>query len=115
LVVCQCWLIWSPLDCEALKRILVEPRNALIKQYQKLFDLEGIKLTFSKDAIEYIAEKAMTFNLGARGLRSICEAIMTDAMFELPTQTDVKSFEITRDYAEEKLNRSKLSKQLKAA
>jgi ATP-dependent Clp protease ATP-binding subunit ClpX len=93
----------------------VEPRNALIKQYQKLFDLEGIKLEFSEDAIEFIAEKALDFNLGARGLRSICEAVMTDAMFELPSRQDVDRFEITKAYAEEKLSRSKISKQLKAA
>lgn len=105
----------EPLDQEALKRILVEPRNALIKQYQKLFDLEGIKLKFSQDAIEFIAEKALDFNLGARGLRSICEAIMTDAMFELPSKQDVDQFEVTREYAEEKLSHSKISKQLKAA
>lgn len=105
----------EPLDAEALRRILVEPRNALIKQYQKLFDLEGIKLEFSRDAIEFIADKALDFNLGARGLRSICEAIMTDAMFELPSRQDVERFEITKKYAEEKLSRSKLSKQLKAA
>lgn len=105
----------EPLDLEALKQILVEPRNALIKQYQKLFDLEGIKLEFSEDAIEFIAEKALDFNLGARGLRSICEAVMTDAMFELPSRQDVDRFEITRAYAEEKLSRSKISKQLKAA
>ena len=105
----------EPLDIDALKQILVAPRNALIKQYQKLFDLEGIKLEFSEDAIEFIAEKALDFNLGARGLRSICEAVMTDAMFELPSQQDVDRFEITRAYAEEKLSRSKISKQLKAA
>jgi ATP-dependent Clp protease ATP-binding subunit ClpX len=105
----------EPLDIEALKQILVEPRNALIKQYQKLFDLEGIRLEFSEDAIEFIAEKALDFNLGARGLRSICEAVMTDAMFELPSRQDVDRFEITRAYAEEKLSRSKISKQLKAA
>ena len=103
----------EPLDIEALKQILVEPRNALIKQYQKLFDLEGIKLEFSEDAIEFIAEKALDFNLGARGLRSICEAVMTDAMFELPSRQDVDRFEITKAYAEEKLSRSKSSKQLK--
>ncbi|NRA51761.1 MAG: ATP-dependent Clp protease ATP-binding subunit ClpX [Phaeodactylibacter sp.] len=105
----------EPLDSDALKKILVEPRNALIKQYQKLFDLEGIKLEFSEDAIDFIAEKALDFNLGARGLRSICEAVMTDAMFELPSQKDVDHFKITKAYAEEKLSRSKLSKQLRAA
>ena len=80
-----------------------------------MFDLEGIKLEFSEDAIDFIAEKALDFNLGARGLRSICEAVMTDAMFELPSQKDVDHFKITKAYAEEKLNRSKLSKQLRAA
>ena len=105
----------EPLDLEALRRILIEPRNALVKQYKKLFELEGIKLEFTQDAIEFIAEKAVDFKLGARGLRSICEAIMTDAMFDLPSTRDVKHFEISRAYAEEKLNRSKISKQLRAA
>ncbi len=103
-----------PLDLEALRRILIEPKNSLIKQYKRLFDLEGIKLTFTEDALTFIAETALDYKLGARGLRSICEAIMTDAMFELPSQRDVRTFEITREYAEAKLNNSKLS-QLKAA
>ena len=105
----------ATLDLDALRRILIEPRNALIKQYKKLFDLEGIKLEVSQDAIEFIAEKALEFKLGARGLRSICEAIMTDAMFDLPSNQDIKSFHLDRAYAEEKLSRSKISKQLKAA
>ena len=104
----------EPLDYEALKRILTEPKNALLKQYQKLFKLEGIDLTFTDEAIEYIAEKAIEFNLGARGLRSICEAIMTDAMFELPGQKKIKTYSIDREYAEGKLSKSKLTK-LKAA
>ena len=104
----------EPLDVESLKRILVEPKNSLLRQYKKLFELEDIKLEFTDDAIEYIAEKALNFNLGARGLRSICEAIMTDAMFELPSNKEIKSFTLTREYSEEKLNRSKLSK-LRAA
>ncbi len=105
----------EPLDTAALKRILIEPRNALIKQYVRLFEMEGIELTFSDGAIDYIAEKALEYKLGARGLRSICEAIMTDAMFELPSRKeDIQTFEVTRNYAEEKLNRSKLAK-LKAA
>ena len=104
----------EPLDVESLKRILVEPKNSLLRQYKKLFELEDIKLEFTDDAIEYIAEKALDFNLGARGLRSICEAIMTDAMFELPSNKEIKSFTLTREYSEEKLNRSKLSK-LRAA
>ncbi|MEM9848365.1 MAG: ATP-dependent Clp protease ATP-binding subunit ClpX [Bacteroidota bacterium] len=97
----------KPLDLDALKRILTEPRNALIKQYQRLFELEGIELQFTSDAIEYIAEKALEFNLGARGLRSICEAVMTDAMFELPSDPSAHSFTVTRPYAEEKLDRSR--------
>jgi ATP-dependent Clp protease ATP-binding subunit ClpX len=104
----------DPLNLDTLKRILTEPKNSLIRQYEKLFDLENIKLKFTPDAIEYIAEKALEFNLGARGLRSICEAIMTDAMFELPSQSHIREFEVSRSYAEEKVTRSKLG-QLKAA
>ena len=99
----------DPLDIGALKRILVEPRNSLVKQYEKLFALENIKLSFSDDALEFIARKALEFKLGARGLRSICEAIMTDAMFELPSQKDITAFTITSEYAKEKLSRSRLS------
>ena len=104
----------EPLDKQALARILTEPKNSLLRQYQKLFELEGIKLTFSKSAIYYVAGKALEYKLGARGLRSICEAIMTDAMFELPSQSELKSFEVTGSYAEEKLSKSKLNK-LRAA
>lgn len=104
----------NPLDLDALKRILTEPKNSLVKQYTKLFDLEGIALSFTDDAMDFIAEKALEFQLGARGLRSICEAIMTDAMFDLPSQKEVKEFRISREYAEEKMSRSRLSK-LKAA
>ncbi len=104
----------EPLDKPALARILTEPKNSLLRQYQKLFELEGIKLTFSKSAIDYVAGKALEYKLGARGLRSICEAIMTDAMFELPSQSELKTFEVTGSYAEEKLNKSKLNK-LRAA
>ena len=99
-----------PLDVEALRRILTEPKNSLIKQYQRLLELENIKLTFTEGALNFIAETALGYKLGARGLRSICEAIMTDAMFELPSQRDVRSFEVTREYAEAKLSNSKLSK-----
>ncbi len=102
-----------PLDLTALKRILIEPKNSLIKQYTRLFELEGIKLSFAEDVLEFIAETALDYNLGARGLRSICEAIMMDAMFELPSQKDIRVFEIDRVYAEAKLRKSKLS-QLKA-
>lgn len=104
----------EPLDVETLKRILMEPRNSLIKQYQKLFQLENIELVITEDAVDFIASKALEFNLGARGLRSICEIIMTDAMFELPSQNEVKTFTIDAAYAAEKINRSKLAL-LKAA
>lgn len=104
----------DPLDLEAMKNILTEPKNSLIKQYAMLFELEGVQLEITEEAISYIAEKALDFGLGARGLRSICEAIMTDAMFELPSQEEVKEFKVTKEYAEEKLSRSRLT-QLKAA
>ncbi len=104
----------DPLDLPTLRRILIEPKNSLVKQYKKLFGIEGIDLSFEDNALTYIAQKALEFKLGARGLRSICEAIMTDAMYELPSQNDVNAFVVTLDYAEEKLNRSKLNK-LKAA
>jgi ATP-dependent Clp protease ATP-binding subunit ClpX len=104
----------EPLDKEALLNILTEPKNAIVKQYVKLFDLEGIKLEIEKDALEVIAEKALEYKLGARGLRSICEAILGDAMFELPSEQDVKEFVVTKEYAEDKLKKAKLSK-LKAA
>lgn len=104
----------EPLDLDALKKIITEPKNSILKQYMKLFALEGVRLTFNETAIEYIAEKALEYELGARGLRSICEAIMTDAMFELPSQKEVTEFEVTRSYAMEKLNKSKISK-LRAA
>lgn len=104
----------DPLDLDAMKNILTEPKNSLIKQYKMLFELEGVNLEITEDAVAYIAEKALDFGLGARGLRSICEAIMTDAMFELPSQEEVKEFTVTKEYAEEKLSRSRLT-QLKAA
>ena len=98
----------DPLDEEALRRILTEPKNAIIKQYIKLFDIDGVKLTFDKKVLDFIVEKAMEYKLGARGLRSICEAIMTDAMFELPSQNE-KEYKVTLQYAKEKFSRSKLS------
>jgi len=104
----------DPLNANALKEILTKPKNALIKQYEKLFLMEGVELTIEEDALDYIVEKAMAFKLGARGLRSICEAIITDAMFELPSNSDVKEMFITRDYAAEKFEKSKYNK-LKAA
>lgn len=100
----------NPLDKVALRSILTQPKNAIIKQYQKLFEMEGIALTFNDEALDLIVERAMVFNLGARGLRSICESIITDAMYELPSQEGVTSYEITREYAEQKINKSKFGK-----
>lgn len=99
----------DPLDKKTLEAILTRPKNAILKQYKHLFKLEGIDLTFDEEAIGYIAEMALEFELGARGLRSICEAILTDYMFELPSQPDTKSLVITREYAEEKIERSRLN------
>ena len=103
----------NPLDAEALKRILTEPKNALTKQYKKLFKMDDIELEIEEPVLDLVVEKAMEFNLGARGLRSICEAILIDAMFELPSSDD-KHITITRDYAEDKLSNATISK-LKAA
>lgn len=100
----------NPLDAETLRRILTEPKNALVKQYVKLFEIDNIKLSFDKDVLDFIVEKAVEYKLGARGLRSICEAIMTDAMFELPSEEGEKSLRITLAYAEEKFGKSKISK-----
>jgi ATP-dependent Clp protease ATP-binding subunit ClpX len=102
------------LDSLALKRILSEPKNALLKQYKKLMEMDGIQLEFNQDAIDFIVEKAMEFKLGARGLRSICESILTDLMFELPSDKKQTTFELTKAYAEEKFEKFKLS-HLKAA
>lgn len=100
----------NPLDIDALQKILTEPKNALIKQYKKLFDMEGIELEFKEGAIDFIVEKAMEFKLGARGLRSICEAIINDAMFELPSEKNTDRLVINRAYAEEKFSKSQYSK-----
>ncbi|MBR0048869.1 MAG: ATP-dependent Clp protease ATP-binding subunit ClpX [Prevotella sp.] len=97
----------NPLDREALQRILLEPKNSIIKQYQKLFGMDGIELKFAQDALELIVDKAEEYKLGARGLRSIVENIMIDAMFEVPSKK-VKKFEVTRDYAEKQLAKSNL-------
>jgi ATP-dependent Clp protease ATP-binding subunit ClpX len=96
----------NPLDKETLRKILTQPQNALIKQYKKLFDMEGINLSFEEEALDYIVDQAIVFNLGARGLRSICEAILTDAMFELPSDKSIKSFNVSRDYAQSKFEHS---------
>ena len=100
----------NPLTAEILKNVLTQPKNALTKQYEKLMDMEDKTLTFEQEALDYIVEKALEFKLGARGLRSICEAIMTDAMFELPSDGSVKSLVITKDYAAEKFEKSKFKK-----
>ncbi len=104
----------NPLNKDTLRRILLEPKNSIVKQYKRLFEMENIALTFDDDALDYIVEKAAEFKLGARGLRSICEGIMTDAMFELPSIEGEKELVITGDYAREKFDKSPL-KQLKVA
>ncbi|MEY5034380.1 MAG: hypothetical protein RL447_758 [Bacteroidota bacterium] len=98
----------DPLDGPALKSILTEPKNALIKQYKRLFDLEGIELKVEEPALEFMVEKAMEYKLGARGLRSICESILTDAMYELPS-SDVKTFTLDLEYAQRNFEKSKMN------
>jgi len=98
----------NPLDAVTLRSILTEPKNALIKQYKKLFEMEGIELSFDEAVLNFMVGKALEYKLGARGLRSICESILTDAMFELPSQ-EVKTFHVTIEYAENKFNTSKIS------
>jgi ATP-dependent Clp protease ATP-binding subunit ClpX len=98
----------NPLDENTLRSILTEPKNSLLKQYTKLFELEGIKLTIEDDVLDFLVEKAMEYKLGARGLRSICENILTDAMFELPSSKE-KSFHLTLEYARNKFDKSKMS------
>lgn len=94
----------NPLDKVALKSILTEPKNAITKQFKKLFKLEGINLSFEEEALDFVVDKAIELELGARGLRSICENIMTEAMFELPSEKGVKEFVVTRKYAEEQFD-----------
>jgi ATP-dependent Clp protease ATP-binding subunit ClpX len=94
----------DPLDREALRAILTEPKNSIIRQYKKLFRMDGIELTFNEEVFEFIVDKAIEFKLGARGLRSICEGIMMDAMFELPSGEE-KEIRVDRDYAEKKLQK----------
>ena len=99
----------NPLDREALRRILKEPKNSIIKQYSKLFEMDGIKLTFAEDALDYVVDKAVEYKLGARGLRSIVESMMMSAMYEVPSRR-IKKFEVTLDYAREQLANSRLQK-----
>ena len=95
----------QPLDRAALRSILTEPKNAIVKQYERLFEMDGVKLTFDDAVLDYIVDKAVEFKLGARGLRSICEAVMMDTMFELPS-TDRKKFTVTLSYAKKKIEKA---------
>lgn len=99
----------KPLDREALRRILVEPKNSIVKQYVKLFEMDGINLTFTDETLDFIVDKAVEYKLGARGLRSIVESVMMDAMFEIPSRR-LKKFEVTLDYAKEQLDKAHLHK-----
>ncbi len=99
----------NPLDRDALRRILVEPKNSIVKQYEKLFMMDGIKLTFTQETLDFLVDKAVEYKLGARGLRSIVESVMMDAMFEIPSQRK-KTFEVTLDYAKKELEKSYLEK-----
>ena len=94
----------QPLGREALRSILTEPRNAIVKQYVRLFELDGVQLSFDDEALDYIVDKAVEFKLGARGLRSICEAVMMDTMFEIPSSGDER-FAVTLPYAKEKIEK----------
>ena len=99
----------NPLDRKALRSILIEPKNSIVKQYIKLFSMDGIKLTFTEPALEYIVDKGVEYKLGARGLRSIVEAVMMDAMFDLPSRR-LKSFEVTEEYVKQQLNKAHIQK-----
>ena len=99
----------KPLDREAMRRILVEPKNSIVKQYVKLFEMDGIKLTFTDETLDFIVDKAVEYKLGARGLRSIVESVMMDAMFEIPSRR-IKKFDVTIDYAKEQLDKAHLHK-----
>jgi ATP-dependent Clp protease ATP-binding subunit ClpX len=104
----------NPLDKQALRNILTEPKNSLLRQYVKLFEYEGVKLVFNDDVLDFIVDKAMEYKLGARGLRSICEAIMLDSMFDIPSDPSIKELNISLDYAVEKFEKADFKK-LKAA
>jgi ATP-dependent Clp protease ATP-binding subunit ClpX len=99
----------NPLDRETLRSILTEPKNALIKQYKKLFEMDGVEFSISEEALDYIVDKALEYKLGARGLRSLCEAILTDAMYDLPS-SDEKVLHIEKSYAEHTLNKNMLQR-----
>ena len=100
----------NPLDKAALKRILTEPKNAIVKQFEKLFAMDHIKLVIKEEVLDYVVEKAIEFKVGARGLRSIMEAILNDAMFEMPSEINAKELVVDRAYAEKKLEKSGLAK-----
>ena len=99
----------NPLDRQALRSILTEPKNSIIKQYIKLFEMDGVKLTFENDVLEYIVDKAVEFKLGARGLRSIVETIMMDVMFEIPSSTQT-AYVVTLEYAQKQLDKANVAK-----
>ena len=99
----------NPLDRDALRAILTEPKNSIIKQYIKLFEMDGIKLTFEDDVFEYIVDKAVEYKLGARGLRSIVETIMMDVMFEIPSENK-KEYKVTLDYAKMQLEKANMAR-----
>ena len=103
----------NPLDREALSKILTEPKNSIIRQYQKLFEMDGVKLTFTPEALDALVDEAVEYKLGARGLRSIVESVMMDPMFDLPSRK-VKKFEVTAEYVREQLDKTHIE-QLKAS
>ena len=99
----------KPLDRDALRSILIEPKNSIIKQYVKLFEMDGIELTFDEDVFDLIVDKAMEYKLGARGLRSIVESVMMEAMFDVPSEK-IKRFNVTLEYAKKQLDKAHLQK-----
>jgi len=99
----------DPLDAKTLRSILTQPKNAIIKQYKKLFEMDEVEFTITDGALDYIVDKAIEYKLGARGLRSLCEEILTEAMFDLPSSEETK-LNVTRAYAEDRLNKSTLKK-----
>src|SRR5690554_2610420 len=99
----------DPLDRDTLRSILAEPKNALVKQYQKLFEMDGVELTFTEDALWYIVDKALEYKLGARGLRSLCEAVLTDAMYELPG-SDIDTLEVDADFVKQTLDKNMMKR-----
>ena len=100
----------NPLHKEALRKILTEPKNALVKQYTKLFEMDGVDLSFTEGALDFIVDKSVEFGLGARGLRSIVESIISDAMFEMPSDSDATKLKVTKAYAESKINKTNIDK-----